>query len=258
MSTVEFTLRLVLGSASRSVVSALAPELAKPLAERPGVLISYVYLANLNLLRERGIGYRDWVLDSGAYSAFNSGKQIRLSDYIAEARHRLATDPTLSEVFALDVINDPNQSLRNCEQMWQAGVKAIPCYHIGEPEAALMEIASNYPKIALGGMATLRGSTKLKWAEQCFARVWPKKIHGFGLSGDKEVLSLPWHSVDAATWIMNAQAFGRYRAFRNAKLSLRSPADGSGIELRGELAYYRQLEIKARGKWQKILQETQQ
>ena len=122
---------------------------------------------------------------------------IILDDYIARCRQLLAEDPTLTEVYALDVIGDHEGSLRNCEAMWSAGVPAIPCYHYGEPEHILLAMAQQYPKIALGGAVGLRSTVKLRWAQQCFARVWPKRIHGFGFGSEKHILALPWHSVDS-------------------------------------------------------------
>ncbi len=45
-------------------------------------------------------------MDSGAYSAWNSGEVIDLADYENKCHQLLAQDPTLKEIIALDVIND--------------------------------------------------------------------------------------------------------------------------------------------------------
>src|SRR5262249_2164969 len=150
---------------------------------------------------------------SGAFSAHQSGKEIRLEEYIETAKQLMETDKQLVEVFALDVIDDWKASLKNCEAMWEAGVPAIPAFHIGEPEEALIHLARHYPKIALGGVALLRGEKKLSWARQCFARVYPHRIHGFGFGSEKAVLSLPFHSVDATNWELGPCRFGRWQSF---------------------------------------------
>ena len=94
---------------------------------------------------------QEWVLDSGAFTAFNSGKVIDLDEYIATC---LSCDA--HEVFGLDVIGDPTATRKNNEYMWSKGVEAIPTFHFGSPWSALDDIMHR-PKIALGGVARRRG-----------------------------------------------------------------------------------------------------
>jgi hypothetical protein len=195
--------------------------LARPVdSAAPALLVSYVYLDSFDRHRPR-YHFRDWAMDSGAFSAHTSGTVIALDAYIACCRERVATDPQLTEVFALDVIGDWRASLKNTAAMWAAGVPAIPCYHHGEPEAVLLGLARDYPKVALGGAVGLAAAYKLQWARQCFARIWPKQIHGFGFGSKTHLLALPWHSVDATNWetgpcryflTMEQQARVRWRA----------------------------------------------
>ena len=93
-------------------------QLPKRLA--PALLVSYYYLEPF-LKNQSGYVYRDWVLDSGAYSAFNSGATIDLEKYIEKCLELMESDPTLTEIFALDVIGDHKASLKNTERMWDAG-----------------------------------------------------------------------------------------------------------------------------------------
>jgi len=167
--------------------------------DAPALLVSYYYLEPF-LKEQHRYRYRDWVLDSGAFSAHNSGATIDLGRYVDTCLELLEKDPSLTEVFALDVIGNAEASLKNCEEMWRQGVEAIPCFHAGEPEEFLLHIAKKYPKIALGGVALERGDFKFDFCQQCFARVWPKKIHGFGMSSPQMVYNLPFHSVDATNW----------------------------------------------------------
>ena len=216
--------------------------------EAPALLVSYVYLEPFLKNQHRYL-YRDWVLDSGAFSAHNSGRTISLDKYIDTARRLLDADPTLSEVFALDVIGDGKASLKNCEAMWKAGIAAIPCFHRGTPEAELKHIAKDYPKIALGGVALLKGAAKMKFAQQAFARVWPCRIHGFGFGSESQVMALPWHSVDATNWELGPCKFGRWQSF--GQMSVR----GSNQNLRAEVEWYLRLEARARKKWAQQMAE---
>lgn len=226
--------------------SLLAGLSGAPGTDAPGLLVSYVYLEPFLKNRER-YHYRDWVLDSGAFSAHNSGTEITLQSYIDRCKQLIETDATLTEVFALDVIGDWRASLKNCEEMWRQGVPAIPCYHVGEPEDVLLGIARDYPKIALGGAVGYRG--KDNWAEQCFARIWPKRVHGFGFGSQKSILALPWHSVDATNWEIGPCKFGRWNTF--GQMSVR----GSKQNLRAEVEFYLQLERQARQKWASQMRE---
>lgn len=216
-----------------------------PVRLKPALLVSYVYLDSF-LKRQVELSYRDWVLDSGAFSAFKIGKVIELSAFIDCAKRLMASDPTLTEVFALDVIGDWKASLRNCEKMHAAGVPAIPCYHVGEPEDVLKTIARDYPKIALGGAVGMKGNAKIKWASQCFARVWPKKIHGFGFGSKDQIMALPWHSVDATNWEIGPTKYGRWATY--GKMSVRGR---SNQNLSAEIDHYLEIERLAQHRWQK-------
>lgn len=209
---------------------------------KPSLLVSYVYLKSF-LAKRHLYHYRDWVMDSGAFSAHNSGTVINLQDYIDCCKRLQAEDPKLTEVFSLDVIGDWRAGLRNCEAMWKQGVQAIPTYHVGEPEAVLRGMAKDYPKIALGGAVGYRG--KDKWAEACFARVWPCKIHGLGFGSEKSIMMLPWHSVDASNWELGPCKFGRWMAY--GQMSVR----GSAHNLKAEVEWYLKLERRARHRWAK-------
>lgn len=184
------------------------------------LLMSYFYVLNAGDTFDpylKQVPCRDWVLDSGAYSAANSGKAINLEEFTAFAKKRLETDPLLTEVFALDVIGDPVRSMENTRYMHAQGVHAIPCFHVGEPWEFLEEMKV-FPKIALGGLAMkgpgkLNTAKKIEWCEQCFARVWPKKIHGFGLGSERIVSALPFHSTDASSWETGPACFGNWRKY---------------------------------------------
>lgn len=209
----------------------------------PALLVSYFYLKKF-IEKKNSYSFRDWALDSGAFSAHASGQPVDLAAYIEKCRELIAADPTLTEVFALDVIGDHRESIKNTERMWDAGIPAIPCYHYGEPVDVLLHLAKTYPKIAIGGCARMRKGKKLAFTREVFARVWPKQIHGFGFGDEDSVMTYPFHSVDATSWELGPCGFGRWKSF--GKLSVR----GSSQNLRAEVEWYMRLEARARAKWQ--------
>lgn len=219
-------------------------------ARKPALLISFVYLKPFLKLFGK-LNIRNWVLDSGAFSAATLGVVINLQDFIDTAKRLLTTDPLLAEIFALDVIGDWRAGLRNTEEMWKQGIEAIPCYHYGEPESVLRELVSQYPKIALGGGATLPHNIKMRWAEQCFARIWPKRVHGFGFGGERYVNALPFDSVDASSWVTHPQQFGKWRAYGD--LLLRSKQ----VSVQAEIDWYLRMERQVQFRWQSAMREIE-
>lgn len=211
--------------------------------ERPSLLVSFAYLAPF-VARFAEYKIREWVLDSGAFTAHAKGEPVCVEEY-GDTCAELLADPVRApcEVFSLDVIGDWKASAKNTDALWARGIPAIPCFHVGSPESELRRLARDFPKIALGGAVGYR--QRDEWAAQCFARVWPKRIHGFGFGSEKSVLALPWHSVDATSWEIGPCRFGNWRAYGDMS------ARGSRQDLRDEIAWYMDLERKARARWRK-------
>ena len=244
----------------------MPPTSAASEQEEPALLCAFNYIVGWNQLRGR-LGYRQWCLDSGAFAARQQGIKIDIQQYIEECLWRLDSDPTLHEVFALDVIGDWRASVKNAEIMWAAGVPAIPCYHYADDnEGALLGIARDYPKIALGGMADLKQSVAMEYSRRCFARVWPKKIHGFGMSNPKAVLEFPWDSVDSSSWKQGPLRFGRWIGLTpqnsiegSHRTQLRfhyGKALGLIPDLRPEVDATMKLERSHRGRWNRVWRDA--
>lgn len=179
----------------------------------PAILVSYAWRERyLDENRRIPLVYRDWACDSGAFTVHTQGGTIDLGAYIEFCLTQKALDPTLAEIFALDVIDKPEESLRNTERMWREGVEAIPTFHSGEPWSVLEHIAKHYPKIAIGGAVGMPVRAKREWAEQCFARVYPKPIHGLGFGSQEHLFALPFHSADATNW-QYPQRFGLWAGY---------------------------------------------
>lgn len=214
--------------------------------EAAALLVSYYYIAQFRKDRDHYL-FRDWSMDSGAFSAENSGKKIDLAAYMDECLRLLATDPKLTEVFSLDDISDWRKSDQNTRAMWRAGIPAIPTFHWGEPWDVLIGMARDYPKISIGGVVGKTKAIKDRWVGQVFARVWPKKIHGLGMTAEDLVMKYPFHSVDASSWEFGPRQYGRWQSFRG-KLT---GAPGWKMSLRSEIEWYMALEKRARARWKR-------
>ena len=185
-------------------------------ARLPSLLVSYVNLAAFRRNRHLA-GFRSWVLDSGAYSALTSGAVIDLGRFTADALELQETDPTLEAIFALDVIGDPERSIRNAETMIAAGMRAIPTFHHGSPMHYLADVARLGDRIALGGMVqrgagghgtALQYPQRLDFLNRCYASIWPKWVHGFGVADERIYSRVPLSSVDSTTWYYAQARYG--------------------------------------------------
>lgn len=237
--------RLVSGVIEQQMESGLArPDYHRQL---PALLVSFAYFKQFSAQRERYC-FRDYSLDSGAFTAKKTGIPVDLDGYTAACQRLLADDPQCTEVFALDEIGNPEASLRNTETMWRVGVQAIPTYHYGSPVEALLELR-RYPKIALGGAVGLHAKEKRRWVEACFARLWPKRIHGFGMMARDLLFAVPFESVDASNWELAPAGFGNYKSMGKPH---RAPR-GAAVNLRAEVEWYLKLERELKQRWRREL-----
>lgn len=213
--------------------------------ESVNVLVAFPFLKKFEKVRQK-FNINEWCLDSGAFSAWQSGKTIELQEYI-ETCHTVDA----CEIFGLDVIGDPKATRLNLEKMWEEDIQAIPTFHYGSNWKQLKWAVEHSDKIALGGMARVRDSQRIPWIEQCFARAWPKKIHGFGLSSVKALGCAPFHSVDSTSWEFGPLARGRWSEFGNLK--------ARGIkDLWVEVQEYKRREEFAKFRWRKELQRLEE
>lgn len=216
----------------------------------PSLLVSYAFLRGF-LKNIEQYAMREWVLDSGAFSAMNSGKVVTVDGYLGAIKdlRKLPKRLQPSEIYALDVIGDAGASLKNCQEMAARGEPAIPTYHYQDKDpGVLKEMIATYDKIAIGGVAKANHNIKLKFCEWVFSLAWPKKIHGFGCASERLVLSLPFHSVDSTSWESGPCCYGNWRGLGGkGRLSWR----GSNQNLRVEIEWYLDLEERARWRWRK-------
>ena len=235
------SVRLAYGGPPEAIRKGLSGEFDE---QEPALLVSYYYYSAFKKQRSK-LTFRDYALDSGAFSAHNSGKVIHLQEYIDFCGELLTNDKKLAEVYALDVIGDPVASARNCEEMNRQGIPAIPTFHLGSPWSMLVDMAKDYPKLALGGMVGKPTALKGRFIGQAFARVWPKKVHAFGVGSRRLLRKYPFHSADASNWEQGPTAYGRWQAYGN--MSVR----GGSQNLRGEVEWYLRLERELQGRWHK-------
>lgn len=141
------------------------------------------------------------LLDSGAFTVFNSGGHIDIDDYIQYIKDHQGKVKNLTAT-VLDVIGDYEGSVRNWDYMRSKGTNPIPVYHLGEPFEVLDYYVSHTDHIGIGGIAgvTSSASTINPPLQRIYARHPEVKVHLFGVVDFRIVQRFPFNSCDALTW----------------------------------------------------------
>lgn len=159
------------------------------------------------------------MIDSGAFSVWNSGKTIDLDDYIKYCQAR----PNLSVIVGLDVIPPKGVKLTPmvkeevAKQGWNNYLKMIrklpmekvvPVYHRGD-HIKWLETFLDFGCPYIGLSPRFDGAEigrRFKFLSDCKKITIGSdgkpiaKAHGFAVTNHRMMTMYPWYSVDSATW----------------------------------------------------------
>ena len=205
------------------------------------------------------------IIDSGAFTAFTTGKVINPRDYAKWAlefkqkwEHKMAALHFMN----LDVIGDQDASWVNQEILEGLGLKPLPIITYGAEKRHLERALQEYPYIALGGLVPhSRDKTALrKWLDHCFAMVMKQKkktgilprIHLLGITTDWVLKRYPCYSSDSSTWVACLR-FGGGAAAGIKQLPRYKESDAAMAAtihtLRSEIRKYKKMEAEATKLW---------
>ncbi len=145
------------------------------------------------------------LLDSGAFTAKNTGEEIRLQDYcqfLDEWGERLF------RYLALDVVGDPRRTEANLREMLRAGYKPVPVHVLGDDQRRMDELFEMSDYVALAGLRRPKKgpspkeyvAAKMRWAAG-------RKVHWLGYVREPMIAAFRPYSCDSATWL-NATLYG--------------------------------------------------
>lgn len=163
------------------------------------ILVAYPYATRVNfeILRalER-IGGARWFLDSGAFTAWKSGKPIQLDDYC-----RFLSDLPIRpwRYITLDVIGDGEASLRNYRTMLSRGLQPVPVFTRGEDFGMLATYYETSDLVCIGGLVS-RISTPKPYLKALKSRLVGRDYHILGFSSLDWIKYLRPYSVDSTSW----------------------------------------------------------
>lgn len=149
-------------------------------------------------------------LDSGAFSAWTKGVEVKLDEYI----QFIKDNESLIDMYSnLDDITSPEGTWRNQMKMERAGLHPIPVYHYGEDIKWLQKLLKRgYPYISLGGMVPISTKDLIHWLDELWSDYLTDdkglpivKVHGFGLTSLPLMLRYPWFSVDSTSWVVTGR-----------------------------------------------------
>jgi hypothetical protein len=172
------------------------------------ILTAYPYMTAGMFARLLAAGEEvRWLLDSGAFTAWKSGKPIALDDY-CRFLDCLPIQPF--GYFMLDVIRDAEATLRNYETMLTRGFKPIPVITYGQSLDVLDEFYKHTPLVAFGGISDPRSrsatSSTLR-IERVMRAAKGRPIHLLGYTVFDDLKRFRPYSCDSTTWV-NGQKYG--------------------------------------------------
>lgn len=194
------------------------------------------YKSKLNTYNNVHVGHT--MLDSGAFSAWKSGKTIDIEALIDEA-----CSGEWEEIVALDVIGNPDASYLNSVKMKAVIPDVIPVFHYGEPWDLLRTYCAEFCKVGLSCRVGETVTESCGWVMQCFAREWPFRFHSFGWTG-RILVEVPFHSADCSSWATAPSCFGVWKRF--GRVSVPS----SRVNLMSNVQEFLEMEKKSESIWQ--------
>ncbi len=221
--------------------------------ERPlHMLASFAYPDVMARVQRLPCGSR--MLDSGAFTAYHRKQHIDIDALIAEAK-----TGKWDEVVALDVIGDPDASVRNADYMREQGVEAMPVFHIGDPWEHLAHYTANWRTVGLSCRFGESVKESLRFYRSCFAKGWPCRFHSFGWIQRDALIRFPFWSADAATWIVASASYRNVMIEGKGKTKqVHLPVEGDVVPhiVRTHLEAGWKLQQEMTSRWRRVLAEV--
>ncbi|OFV89533.1 MAG: hypothetical protein A3J75_04975 [Acidobacteria bacterium RBG_16_68_9] len=136
------------------------------------------------------------LVDSGAVTAFSSGKTLSVDEY-CRFLEKLPIRPW--GYLSLDEIGNPRTTWRNYTTMLKRGFTPIPVYTRNDSPERLDECFQTSLIVAVGGLATRSGS-HVPHMFGVVKRAGGRKIHLLGMTGVSALKTIRPFSADSSSW----------------------------------------------------------
>ncbi len=170
------------------------------------------------------------IIDSGAFSAWNKGKEVDFNAYIEYCKKALADNRAKNKTIRVvnldvipgkkgetssltksvkkedkDIINQAAQKgYENLLYFLKQGITPIHVFHQGEDFKWLEKMVEKTDYIGISPANDVGMDQKRLWIDRTFSFLAKNNIqiqtHGFAVWSPSIILNYPWTSCDAATW----------------------------------------------------------
>lgn len=188
----------------------MMPSLCTETIETP-LLFSFVY-ANDPIVREIIPKLKYFLLDSGAFTFFSSGKKLdweeyvdRYADFINEFDVKYFFELDIDVLVGYEKVLELRKRLEE-----KTGKKCIPVWHKSRGKQEFLKMCDEYDYVSIGGIASKEIRRKEHKYFPWFIREAHKrgcKIHGLGFTDSAGLKKYKFDSVDSSSWSYGA----RYR-----------------------------------------------
>lgn len=189
------------------------------------LLVAYPYMtkSKIDLINQNQDNIR-FLLDSGAFTAQTLGKKISLDEY-CKFIESLPFEPW--KYFTLDVIGDPEKTLRNYETMLSRGFKPVPILTQGESFSVMDEFWKTSDVVGVGGLVDVPLKKKQRFIYDVMKHANGRKVHWLGFTNDQFVKYFRPYMCDSSSFTSSLRygmvniylGNGRSKAFQKSDFS---------------------------------------
>lgn len=185
------------------------------------ILESFYYVNNE--FAEKIKYFKNFLLDSGAFTFLNTKKEIDWNIYL-EKYVDFINKYDIKNFFELDIDNiigyDKVKLLRK-KLIKLTNKQPIPVFHRSRGKEEFLNLCSEFDYIAIGGIAIKHiKKEEYKYFKWFIDEAHKKgcKIHGLGYTDIKGLKKYDFDSVDSTTWLTGGVRFGYIHKFNNGTI----------------------------------------
>jgi hypothetical protein len=199
-------------------------ELTSSFDDKLNILIAFPYFSKgvLEELKKMDRNSYRLIVDSGAFSAHNSGEEVKLDDYCAFIKFLQDQPINLEAYVQLDVIFNELETLKNYRTMLERGFEPAPVFTRGSDEKYFQELCKQGEYVFVGGVQ--RGLNNRAFAKWVLENSSQYKVHLLAFIKPDFINHYKPYSVDSSSW-SNTSRFGMISYYDKGRINAVSKAD---------------------------------
>ena len=174
------------------------------------ILVAYPYfdkkvLTVLKAFERENPGIIRLMIDSGAFTAYTTGKVIPLEEYLSFIDSVKESGIPIYKYYMLDVIGDPEATMENYKEMLKRGYDPMPVITFNETPESINEYYKTTDYISLGGLQFKSFKEQVRLIANFTKVIKDRKYHILGLTGGRIVKTFRPYSCDSSSFSMAAR-----------------------------------------------------